>query len=145
MERGDISNVTIPRVLLVFEGAVGTLPPGRSKAFGKAVARKRWDDAVACWELEEMMLRKIWDVTLRKSITVEVVTFLPEPFADMLAARLDEEDVPVHRVWATTPVRLVRRLPYMPDVSRVYDPDSDHVLSYGAKGRYLTSPNQLGE
>jgi hypothetical protein len=145
MQKGDLSNEVIPRILLVFENAVGWLPDANIKAHAKARAKQHWEDAVACWDLNELMLRKIWDVTFRKSITVEVVTFLGAGFADCLAARLDEEDVPVHRVWATTPAQLARKITFMPDVAKIYDPDEAHVFTYGAKGCVLTDVHQLGE
>jgi len=144
MQHGDISNESAPRILLVFEGAVGFLPDIKVKDYQRAVRRHAWDDAVSCWELSEPILRRILDLVLRRNLAVEVVTFISQPFADVLAARLDEEDVPVRRVWYSTPGRLSRRLAYMPDVAAVYDPDEAHVFTYGSKGRVLVDPNQLG-
>ena len=145
MKDGDLDNVTVPRIILVFEGAVGFLPDSNQKAYDKAVLKQRWDEAISCWELNELMLRKIWDLTFRKSVTVEIVTFISQPFADVLAARLDEEDMPVRRVWFSTPGRLSRMLAHMVDVTTVYDPDESHVFTYGSKGRVITDVNQLGE
>lgn len=144
MERGDISNEAAPRILLVFEGALGFLPDTKLKDYQRALRKHSWDDAVSCWDLSEIMMRKILDLVLRRNLAVEVVTFISQPFADMLAARLDEEDVPVRRVWYSTPGRLSRRLAYMPDVAAVYDADEAHVFTYGSKGRLLTGADQLG-
>lgn len=145
MQKGDLSHDIVPRILLVFEGAVAFLPDDKRKAFDKAYRKQRWTDALALWELNELMLRKIWDITFRKSLTVELVTFLGQGMADVLAARMDEEDMPIARVWATTPGQLSRRLAYMPNVSVVYDPDENHVFTYGSKGKVITDVNQLGE
>lgn len=145
MKGGDLDNAVVPRIILVFEGALGFLPDSAVKDYEKAVKKQRWDDAIALWEFDEHMMRKIWDLTYRKSVTVEIVTFISQPFADVLAARLDEEDMPIRRVWYSTPARLSRQLAHMIDVSTVYDPDETHMFTYGAKGRVINDPNQLGE
>lgn len=145
MEKGDLGSEEVPRLLIVFEGAIGYLPDDDSMtACEKAVAKGKWDDALALYSLYDLLLRKIWDLTMRASVTIEVVTFVSEEFADLIAARLDDEDVPVHKVWHSTPGVLARKLPYMPAVFAVYDPDPAHVLTYGSKGRLLTDVNQLG-
>lgn len=146
MEKGDLGNEEVPRLLIVFEGAVGYLADDDAvKAHDKAVSKGHWDDALAQYTLFGLMLQKIWDLTFRSTVTIEVVTFTGPEFADLLAARLNDEDVPVHKVWATTPGALARKLPYMPAVFAVYDADAAHVLTYPAgKGRYLTDVNQLG-
>jgi hypothetical protein len=143
MHKGDLSNEVIPRILLVFEGAVGYLPDERKKAFDKAMSKRHWDDAVALWELNDLMLRKIWDIMFRQHRDLDIITYLGKEFADMLAARLDEEDVPVRSVWATTPAILARKIALMPDVAAIYDPDPEHQFTYGSKGRVLQSVHDL--
>jgi hypothetical protein len=144
MQRGDLSNEVVPKLLIVFEGAIGYLPEDKRRMFEKAMGKGHWDDACACWDLNDLMLRKIWDVVARQSREVEVITYLGKDFADTLAGRLDVEDVPVHAVWATDPASLSRKLAYMPSVSAVYDPDPAHQFTYGAKGRVLTSVHDFG-
>lgn len=144
MQRGDISSEVVPKIIIVFEGAVGFLPADREAEYDRAVRKQRWVDAMYCWSLDEHMLRKIWDLAFRRSLTIEIVTFVSQPFADVLAARLDEEDMPVHRVWHTTPAKLSRQLAYMPDVAAIYDADEAHVFTYGSKGHVLTDVSQLG-
>lgn len=144
MKDGDISSEVAPRILVVFEGIIGSLHPKKEKQYLRAVRRSRWDEAISCWELNEHSLRVIWDLTYRRAQAVDVVTFVSQQFADVLAARLDEEDMPVHRVWFSTPPRLARMLAYMPDVTAVYDADESHVFTYGAKGHVLSDPAQLG-
>jgi hypothetical protein len=144
MQHGDLSSEVVPKILIVFEGAIGHLPPDKEASYQKFLRKQRWVDALYCWSLDEQMLRKIWDLSFRHSLTVEIITFISQPFADVLAARMDEEDMPVHRVWHTTPAKLSRQLAYMPDVSAVYDPDEAHVFTYGARGRVVTDASQLG-
>lgn len=143
MQNGDLSNRVSPRVLLVFEGALGFCTD--QKKFDKAIARKSWGRSVRFWELNELMVRKILWLFHKKDVRTEVVTFLPAQFADELAEWLDEMDLPVHRVWSTTPEALGRQIAYMPDLACVYDPEPRRWLAYGAKGRFLTSVSQLGE
>lgn len=143
MEKGDLSNEVTPKVLLVFEGAVAFLPAERQKTYDKLIKRNHWGLACGMWELNEMMLRKIWDVMFRQGRDIEIITYISQEFADAIAARLDEEDVPVRRVWYTTPAILSRKIALMPDVAAVYDPDPAHQFTYGGKGRVLTSPHDL--
>jgi hypothetical protein len=144
MDKGDLSNEVIPRILLVFEGVVGWLPPENKKTYDKLVRKGQWYYAVYEWELNDLMLRKIWDVMFRQSRELDIITYIGgQPFADALAARLDEEDVPVRRVWYTTPAILSRKIALMPDVAAVFDPDPAHQFTYGGKGRVITSPHDL--
>lgn len=141
MERGDISNEVVPRLVVAFEGMLGILPekpkertlltwPRRA---GKRQAQaKRTVDA---YDINDALARVIWDTTWRHKYSVDVVTYLGDDAVEALEARLDAEGLPIGRVWATTPERLARRLPYMPDVAAVFD--NEHHLIYGSKGRTL--------
>lgn len=145
MRNGDLSNVVVPRLVLVFEGALGFLPEhevGRFNAFG---SRGQWDLAWGVWDLDDLACRKIWDVTFRQSYQLEVVTYVaPEEAAPALAERLDEESLPITRVTASTPARMARRLAYAPDIAYVYDANRENAFKYGSRGGYMRSIHQLG-
>ena len=91
------------------------------------------------------MVRQVLWLFHRKDVSTEIVTFLHPDFATEVKYLLDVNDIPVHRVWATTPENLGRQIAYMPDLACVYDPEPERWLMYGGKGRFLTSATQLGE
>jgi hypothetical protein len=141
MQGGDISNEVVPRLVIAYEGMLGLLPEKPDKYVTELVARKFGRRArmaqrtVDAYEINDALARVIWDTTWRHRYTVDVVTYLGEDAVAPLEARLDVEGLPIGRVWATTPDRLARRLPYMPDVAAVFD--NEHHLIYGSKGRML--------
>lgn len=143
MRFGDISNKVSPRILLVFEGALGLCTD--THKLDKALAKGKVMTAVKLFELNQLALHVLDYLYWKKDINIEVVTFLGEEFAEELAALLDERSVPVHRVWSSTPDALARRIAYMPDLAVVYDPEPARWLAYGAKGRYLQDVRQIGE
>lgn len=128
----DLSNKVSPRILLVAEGA---LIFQRSKK-GKTIRQQ--------WVIYDMMVRRILWLFHQKDIGIEIVTYLGDEFAEELAEWLDDEMVPVARVWSTTPQRLQRNIAYMPDLAYVYDPDPERWLTYGGKGCFIQDINQLG-
>ena len=137
----DLSNKPAPKVLLVFEGAVGFCTD--SKRFERMMKKEKWAPAMECWQPNELMIRRILYLFHKKNITFEVVTFLPDRFAAHLREWLDDLDVPIHRVWSSTPDKLARALSYMPDVLHVYDPDPSRFMRYGSKGSWLQDINQI--
>jgi hypothetical protein len=142
MKYGDLSSRISPRLLLVAEGALIGLAD--DKQYDKWVARNRWDKAMDCWFINEMMARQILYLYWKKDINIELVTFVSEEFCRELRQRMDREQLPVSNVWYTTPTLLARRIAYMPDLAYVYDPDPDRWLLYGSKGRYIQKETQLG-
>ncbi|MDX3260716.1 hypothetical protein PV336_15965 [Streptomyces sp. MI02-2A] len=140
MEHGDISNEVVPRLLIAFEGMLGILPEKHESAVEFALRRfgrrqRTAQRSVDAYEINDALARVIWDTTWRHRYSVDVVTYLGEDAVAPLEARLDVEGLPIGRVWSTTPERLARRLPYMPDVAAVFD--NDHHLIFGSKGRML--------
>jgi hypothetical protein len=136
----------VPKIVLVFEGALGFIDRNDRRKFDRQIRRKRWHEAAELWVLHPLMMQKIWDVAKRLSLTLEVVTFAgPQEFGEALEYRLqDTEELPVHRVWATRPELLARKIAYMPDLAAIYDPDAARWLTWGGKGRIITDVNQLG-
>lgn len=145
LKGNDLSNVVTPRLVLVFEGALGFLPEARVRDYNYHGTKGNWRLAWQEWELDDLAMRKIWDVTFRQSFQLEVVTYVaPEEGAPALAERLEEENLPVSRVTASTPARMARRLAYAPDVAYVYDANRLNALVYGSRGGYMSSIHQLG-
>lgn len=142
VQNGDLSNKVSPRILLVFEGALGFC--SNEKKFAKAAAKQDWERALSFWEFNELLIRQILWLFHRRDVNTEIVTFKPEGFATELRYRLDTMDIPVHRVWSTSPENLGRQIAYMPDLACVYDPEPERWLMYGSKGRLLSRATELG-
>lgn len=146
MQGGNLSNVVVPRILVVFEGLVAYLGPDKVNAYNELGSRGDWRAAVELWEFNPLALAKLNDLIMRRDIKVEVVSFImPAEGAQALAERFDDESVPVSRVLSSTPDRTARRLAYGPDIARVYCPDPQHAWMCGGKGYHTTSVHQLGQ
>ncbi len=144
MLKGDLSNKMLPRLVVVFEGAVGVIPDDKRKAYIKFCQKKRWRDAVKCYELNDLMLSKLLDLRWRQDVNVNLVTWLHEDAAMAIEERMDDEGIPVGGCFYSTPSKLTRELAYAPDIVAVYDPDPDHIFTFGSKGVVLTDVNQIG-
>jgi hypothetical protein len=134
----DLANLVVPRDVLVWEGLLGLLPDPRTKVQeAKFRKRKRWAEAVACYQVHELLARKIWDLVWRYSLEIDLLTYHGHDFAKALEERMDAESMPVRRVFSEDPNVFARSLAYQPDVRTVYDPDPAHQFLYGGKGRIL--------
>ena len=144
MEKGDISNYVEPRLIVVFEGLLGILPIEKEKRANVLSRLGQWKRVVDLYVINDMLARHIWDQTRRHSRQVDVVTYKGVQFSEAVSAKLDDEMLPIGRVWHTEPHLLARSIAWRPDIAAIYDPDPQHQLTYGSKGRLL-SPKALGE
>lgn len=141
----DLANTAVPRLIIVFENALGYLPENRRAEWRKLSKAGKWDDVARLFDLDQIMLRKITWMTHRYSLSIDVVTYCgPAAFARALERLFDHENVPIRIVQASTPERLARRTSYEPDIAAIYDGNPHHQLVYGKKGVYLTDHRQLG-
>lgn len=146
MLNGNLSNQPVPKVLLIFEGALGFLHQADQQVFDKYL-EKGWNDrAVALFTLNDLLMKVICQRVKRDCLSIELVTFIGDDhFAKALADRVWVEELPIHSVWSTRPDRLTRKLINMPSVSRVYDPWREHQGLYAPGiGRYIEDANQFG-
>lgn len=142
MKGNDLGNLVSPRDILVFEGLLGLIPdPKVAKQEAKFRGKKKWVEAVACYEINELLARKIWQMVWDYSLEIDLVTYHSHGFAKALEERMDRENLPVRRVWHEEPNVLARRLATMLDVRTIYDPFPDHQFLYGGKSRVI-SPDQ---
>lgn len=142
MKGNDLSNVVVPRDVLVWEGLLGVIPDVKiAKMEQKFRAKRKWTEAVGCYEVNELLARKIWDLTFRFNIELELLTYHGPRFAEALEARMDAESMPFRRVWSEEPNLLARRLSTMIDIRTIYDPFPDHQFLYGSKGRIISPDN----
>jgi hypothetical protein len=146
VQHGNLSNVVVPRLVVVYEGALGFLPEDRVDRYNALGSAGRWYDAARLWDFDDLMMRKIIDVTYaRASYQVELVTYAgPDEFAAEVYERCGEEGLPVSRVTSSTAEVMARRLAYAQDIACVYDANRETAYMYGQKGRLLTSVHQLG-
>jgi hypothetical protein len=146
MKYGDLSNEVVPRLVLVFEGALGAISPEDRRDFDKAIKREHWSAAADLWTLNELMCQQLWYATRYLHQEIDVVTFVGgEEYGEALAYRLqDLEDLPVNHVYYIEPRILKRKVNYDAGIARVYDPDGPRSSTWGNKGEHIKSVNQLG-
>ena len=138
MQGGDLSNELVPRVALVFENLVGVLPNASQVARFNAYRQIRsWKRAVGVFRVNEPLARQMWHVTWHLHHQLEVVTYLHPDAVEPVEVWIDEHDLPVHRVWYDDPNKLARRIATMPDLAAIFDPDPQHQLRFGRKGRII--------
>ena len=138
MQGNDLANLVVPRDVIVWEGLVGLILDEKiAKQEIKFRAKRKWRDAVNCYEINELLARKIWQVTWDISLEVDLITYHGSDFAVALEERMDRESMPFRRVWSEKPNVLARTLMIQPDIRTVYDPFPDHQFTYGSKGRIL--------
>jgi len=104
-------------VLLVFENALGFCTD--KTKFEKELKRQHWEKSFGYWQFNDLMLRQILWLFHKKDVRTEVVTFNGESFAGCIKQELEVLDIPIHRVWWTTPESLGRQIAYMPDLACV--------------------------
>lgn len=148
MRGNDLGNKVVPRDVLVWEGLLGLLPDKKIEATEAKFRRKgKWHEAVACYEVNELLARKVWDLVWRFDFELDLLTYHGVSFAQALQERMDNENMPFRRVWSEQPNILARSLAIQPDIRTIYDPDPNHQFTYGSKGRVLqpeTAHHYLG-
>lgn len=148
MQKGDISNVMSPRLLVVFENLVGLLPEPQDRArYATYLRLHQWKRAVNCYQPNETLAKVLWDLTYgRFSYTLDCVTWLDDRLVEHVESWLDREGLPFSKFHHYDPTKLARRIATMPDVAAIYDPDPAHRFLWGSKGRIVSPENttQMG-
>lgn len=140
MKGNDLGNQRVPRDLIVWEGLLGILPDAKAvQKHNRLVTQKRrgksrWAEAVALYEINEMLSRQLWRRVWNQGRVFDLITWVGPEFALALADRMDRENLPFNEIWSDEPYVLARRLATMPDVRSVVDPDPQHRLVFGGKG-----------
>jgi hypothetical protein len=142
MRNGDLSNRTGPRIVVVWEDLIASVPDDRLEQFEKYCNKGKWREAIGCYRLNELMSMKLLYLVLTKNINVTIVTWLPEEAVIHLSDRLDEENLPIRGVFASSPKQLATDLAYNPDIICVYDPHD--ATFYGSKGATANRAADIG-
>jgi hypothetical protein len=138
MKGNDLDNRVQPRDVILFEHLLGILPDNDAmRRANKAIKKRRWREAVDCFDMNDMLVAKIWDLTMRLGWEVDVVTSLGHDFARELEARMTRENIPVSRVWYEESRQLGRRLASAPDIRNVYFADPGLSLVFGSRGKWI--------
>lgn len=134
MEKGDISNASPPRVLVVANDFLYTWPKGLvvnfSRGFGK------WRRIADKVEFNPVVRMYLHDFTWRRSYRVDVVCVgVPEQFAQRIEERLSRMGIAVANVYAVPSVQdLVESLAYSPDVQWVVHDVAEWNFAFGPRG-----------
>lgn len=136
MEKGEIAAWGRPIVYFVFDGLVAEVSNERTeRAF---IRLHRWAMALDLWAFNITVLDWMHQVMGRNFI-VNVITWHPAPFAELVNAKLWDLDVPVLDVMSTEYRLVTHRFGTDPEVRCVYDPDPAHRFGYGFKGREFST------
>lgn len=128
-------------MIFIWEGAVATLPEGRTvRAMEKVHGNLGdWSGAVNYWQINEYALKWMWAVLSRTDFRIDLcVTTRPPAFAEALARKCDQENWPVRFIFAQSAPELGRRLTSMADVERVIYGLEEQRWAFGPHGFRLT-------
>jgi hypothetical protein len=135
----------MPRVCVVFEGAVAFLDSKDERLFTKLLEKEHYGAALQLFKLNELAVKVIWDRAWKYDLRIDIITYFGgDEFAEAIRASLEAEELPFNNVWYTRPDILARKATWTQDLQRIYDPFEAHVGLFGQKGRYLTDINQIG-
>lgn len=133
MERGELGIENRYATLFVFEELIAHLERPRVEALYRKAGR--WKQALDCWNFNQSVCDYIYALMSRYDVPVDVVTWRPQEFADVLHNKLWERRVPVRTTMTADYRSLSPWVATDPDVSVVYDPDPNHRFGYGFKAR----------
>lgn len=135
MEGGDLSNQIANRFLWVWDGLVAVPPSERkSRLWGRAFGKNK--SMFMDMEPNGLIQSVIFDLAWRHDVRQDVVTFWPGAHREWLQEWCERENMPLTYYYAHTPGGLLRRLAYMPEVVRVFDPDPDRAGTWANVGTY---------
>lgn len=127
MLRGELDNTPCPVVAVLAEGLV-ILP-------AKKVSRPR-APRVRDFTVNEAAVAATQSLFYHADVNVDLVVFQPEPFAEELAERLEDEGMLLHAVHSMTPDDLLYCIPRWPQLHCIHDPDPQRLFTWGGKGRH---------
>lgn len=140
MQKGDLSNETLPRVYVVFENLIGLLPSAKDRiAEQLARKRKKWEQAADYYQLNINTSQGIRDLYWVRRFRVDVITFIDPAFVSAIRDKLDSRNLLFGGIHYFDKDMLLADLKFDPAVIAVLDPDPQRVLTWGSKGKYCNS------
>jgi hypothetical protein len=136
MERGKVAPFGRQVVYFVFDGLIATCQHQRQER--TFLRLHQWSLAMDLWELEPKVCDWIFTV-VGYGYPVDVITWHPQGFADLISEKLWANDVPINEVHATEYRLISHRFATDNEVRCVYDPDPAHRFGYGFKAREFST------
>lgn len=145
MRDNDLSDEPVPRVAVVFEGAVAFLDAKDERLFAKLMGKHHYAAALQLMRLNPLAVQVITNRVYAGGVKIDLITYLGDSaWADAIADAMDAEELPYNNVLATRPDVLARTASWTVGLLRIYDPWPEHQGLFGPKGRYLVDINQIG-
>jgi hypothetical protein len=138
VEKGRIGTDAEGRVVFIWEGAVGYLPdrPVLQTLERLSIRTGQYRKAINYWKVHGKALSLMWTLLQRTNWRIDMcVTSRGPGFTQALADRVMEENWPMRYVFCDN--ELGRKLPYMPDVQRVFYGHEEQRFAYGPQGYHL--------
>lgn len=143
MLNGDLSNKAAPRIYIVFDGLVSSVSPEDKDEFLNLVEEGKYREAVFMMIPDISIWNRIGYLSRNKNVNIYIVTWMNQGMAEAIEEHMNDLMVPVRGCISTTPGYLARLTAQDETVAGIYDPDPDHVLTYGSKGRIVKSERDL--
>lgn len=142
MRNGDLSNEPAPRIYVVFDEAIGSVPEKQKELFSRLVGEGKNSEAMDLIDLNSSILNRIGWLSVRKNVNIYLVTWLTQGMAQEIEEVIGET-CPIRGCLSLTYGQLARMTAQDDSVTGIYDPDPMHALSYGAKGRVIKDERDL--
>lgn len=133
MERGQLGVNVKPATVFVFEGLIATLERHRVEKMN--IRARRWGAALDNWQFDFQVCDYMHTALSRLEMVIDVVTWRPMEFAELLHDRLWNMDVPVRETFSSDYRSMSPRVATDTGVTVVYDADPAHRFGYGYKAR----------
>lgn len=140
----------MPKDIIIWEGLLGILSdPKATKKSEKYARKSKWNDFLTCFVTNELLARKITDLTYRFNASIEILSFISqsEEYREALERRVvDVDQLAVGPITVSHPLIFTRNLTYMPYVRSVWFADPQFQFRFGSKGRFLdpAKADQIG-
>jgi hypothetical protein len=145
MKNGDLSNKAAPRIYVVFEGLIASVPEDRKVIYAELTSKRHidWVKAMKLYELNELVCQKIGWLAFHRDVNICVVSWLHPDASYGIDYLLDKRGLPTG-IMMSTPDEMAHHLITRPDVIGIYDPEVMHILTFGSKAKHATGPNDIG-
>lgn len=145
MQYGDLSNITAPRIYVVFEGLAGRIPEDAREEHDRLMASRKidWFKVLNCYKPSGSVINRINWLTWKKNINISVITWLGYDVDYPLSVWCTKNHVNgASEGWVLQD--FINVLLNQPETLEVYDPDPSHQFTFGSKGIITSDPNKIG-
>jgi hypothetical protein len=133
VERGQLGLDDRPAIVFVFDGLIAKL---KSKRLSQLYLRShQWAAALALWEFDYRVCDYMAMMVDRFGQPIEVITWQPYGFADVLYDQLWDLHVQVRSVTCSEYFYSSQHIATDNAISLVYDANPEHRFGYGFKAR----------